>query len=210
VSLEQAAVDLVAYAHRLEADGLALGTSGNLSVRSGEQVAITPSAVPYKQLSPELICVVDIDGAIRHAPGKASTELPMHLAAYRATGATAVVHTHPPYATTLSTIVDELPAIHYLIAFLGGPVRVVAYATPGTEELAARVAAGLKDRTGVLLQNHGALTVGPSLDVAYEHNRLLEWLCALYYRARAIGDPRILTEEELRAMAEELRRYGSQ
>jgi L-fuculose-phosphate aldolase len=199
---------LVAYARRLERDGLALGTSGNLSVRSDELVAITPSAVAYDELTAELVCVVSRDGSRLEGAGRASTELPMHLAAYAATEATAVVHTHPPFATALSTVVDELPAVHYLIAFLGGAVRVAPYFTPGSDELAAAVAEGLADRSAVILQNHGALVAGPTLEKAYEWSRLLEWLCGLYWHARAIGEPRILAAEELSEMAAKLHDYG--
>ncbi len=132
----------------------------------------------------------------------------MHLAVYDAFDAVAVVHTHPPYATVLSTVVDELPAIHYMIAFQGGPVRVVPYARPGSEELAKLVTSGLEGRSAVLLQNHGALTMGPSLEAAYFRSWLLEWLCSLYYRALLAGEPRVLSDEELAGVQDLLRDYG--
>ncbi len=200
---------LVAGARRLRADGLAVGTSGNLSVRAEDLVCITPSGVEYEDLTPERISVVRPDGAPVEAAAEASTELPMHLAAYRETGAAAVVHTHSPYATALATVVEELPPIHYLIVFLGGPVRVAPYAPPGTDELAAAMSPALEGRSAVLLQSHGALTVGGSLQTAYSRTVLLEWLCALYHRARALGEPRLLSEEELGTVAESLRDYGA-
>lgn len=206
--LERERSELVDCARRLEHDDLALGTSGNLSVRVGDLVAITPSGVEYDKLTPELVCVVQRDGTPVETEAKVSTELPMHLAVYDATDATAVVHTHPPYATVLSTVIDELPPIHYLIAFEGGPVRVAPYAMPGSEELAKSVIVGLEDRSAVLLQNHGALTIGPSLESAYFRSWLLEWLCSLYYRALLAGEPRVLSPEELSAVEEMLRDYG--
>lgn len=206
--LERERKELVEVARRLERDDLALGTSGNLSVRADDLVVITPSGVDYDVLTPELVCVVQRDGTPVETEAKVSTELPMHLAVYDATDAMAVVHTHPPYATVLSTVVDELPPIHYLIAFEGGPVRVAPYATPGSEELAKIVIAALENRSAVLLQNHGALTIGPSLESAYFRSWLLEWLCSMYYRARLAGDPRVLTDDELSAVDELLRDYG--
>jgi L-fuculose-phosphate aldolase len=201
--------EIVAFARRLESDGLAVGTSGNLSVRAGEHVAITPSAVAYDSLTPEAVCVVTLDGAPVEAEAKPSTELPMHLAVYRRRDDPAVVHTHPPFATGLSTVLDELPAVHYLIAMLGGPVRVAPYLTPGSAELADAVVSALEDRFGALLQNHGAISVGSSLAEAYSRARTLEWLCEVYHRARLVGTPRILTDAELRAFAAELQHYGS-
>ena len=88
--------------------------------------------------------------------------------------------THAPHTTALATVVDELPAIHYMIAGPGGPVRVAPYATFGTDELAASVMHALAGRSAVLLRSHGTLTVGDSLEQAYWRSVLLEWLAALY------------------------------
>lgn len=206
---DQAAAGLVAAARRLGPDGLATGTAGNLSVRvAPDRILVTPSAVAYETLAPRQLCLVTDEGAVVEAgPHAPSTELAMHLAAYRATGAGAVVHTHSPFATTLGTVVDELPAVHYLVALLGGPVRVAPYATPGSAELAAGLATGLEGRSALLLGNHGAVTVGPTLHQAYQRAQLLEWLCALYYRARLAGEPRILGAEELARVGALLEHY---
>ena len=199
---------LVRYAVQLVADGLAQGTAGNLSTRAGEFVAITPSGIDCGELDASSICVVGLEGNLIEAELTPSTELPMHLGVYHQTDARAVVHTHSPYATVLSTLVTEVPPIHYLLAALGGPVRVAPYATPGSEELAASVARGLAGRSGILLQNHGAITVGNSVQEAYSRSLLLEWLAALYYRARLLGEPRLLSEEEIAKVAGMLRGYG--
>lgn len=193
------------HARRLRPDGLVVGTAGNLSVRTGDLVAITPSAVDYDELTPRLVCVVGIDGEIVEAERPPSSELPMHLAAYLTTAATAVVHTHAPYATALASVVDELPAIHYTIAELGGPIRVAPYATFGTVELAAAVTGALEGRSAVLLGSHGTLTIGDSLEEAYWRTVLLEWLATLYYRARLLGEPRLLGVDEVEVVAERLR-----
>lgn len=207
--LDQAGAELVAAAQRLGPDGLATGTAGNLSVRvAPDRILVTPSAVAYQALVPGHLCLVSDTGEVIDAgPHPPTTELPMHLAAYRATGAGAVVHTHSPFATTLGTLVGEIPAVHYLIAILGGPVRVAPYATPGSDELAAGMTAGLKGRSALLLGNHGAVTVGATLHQAYERAVLLEWLCALYYRARLAGEPRVLDSHELTRVGDLLAHY---
>ena len=196
---------IVQHAGLLRPDGLVVGTAGNLSVRTGELVAITPSSVDYDVLDPGLICVVGLDGEIVEAERAPSSELPLHLAVYRATDAAAIVHTHAPYATTLASVVDELPAIHYMIAELGGPVRVAPYATFGTDELAGSVMSALHGRSAVLLGSHGTLTVGDSLEQAYWRSVLLEWLAALYFRATLLGEPRLLPTGEIELVAARLR-----
>lgn len=200
--------ELCACARRMGPDRLAEGTSGNLSIRVGNLVAVTPSAVEYGRLEAEAACIVDLDGNRVEGTAAPSTELPMHLAVYRKTGAAAVVHTHSPWATAVSTVTGELPAIHYLLALLGGPVRVAPYATPGSEELGAQVVEALGGRSAVLLQNHGAVTVGPSLERAYWFATILEWTAALWSRAKLLGEPRILTPGELARAAEALAGYG--
>jgi L-fuculose-phosphate aldolase len=100
-------------------------------------------------------------------------------------------------ATALSCVVDEVPPIHYQMLALGGAVPVARYATFGTDELADAVVDALAGHTAVLMRNHGALSYGPDLDTAVELALLLEWACTLYWRARMIGDPRVLTDAEL-------------
>jgi len=199
---------IVRLAQRLRPDGLVVGTAGNLSARAGDLVAITPSGLDYDALAPELVCVVGLDGKPVEAELAPSTELPMHLAVYARTAAAAVVHTHSPFATAVACAQDELPAVHYLHAELGGSVRVAPYATFGTPELAQSMATGLEGRSAVLLANHGTITVGESLDRAYANSVLLEWLAALYARTRALGPARRLEDAELARVAERLVGYG--
>ena len=105
------------------------------------------------------------------------------------------------FATAVASTCPELPAIHYTIGFLGGPVRVVPYATFGSPELADGLRAALAGRHGALLQNHGAVTVGHDVEEAYERARLLEWLAELYYRSSRLGSPRLLSPAELDAFS---------
>lgn len=185
-----------------------VGTSGNLSARAGALVAITPSGLDYDDLRPDLVCVVGLDGAQVDGPLAPSAELPMHLAAYRHTDAGAVVHTHAPFATAVACVESELPAVHYLSGELGGAVRVAPYATFGTEELGQALAAALAGRTAALLASHGAVTIGDTPARAYERSLILESIAALYVRARALGTPRLIPEEELAALRARLAGYG--
>lgn len=198
---------VVQYAKRLRPDGLVVLTAGNISARSGDLVAITPGSFDYDRLTPGRICVVHLDGTSAEVLLPPSSELPMHLAVYRAAPeARAVVHTHAPYASALSTVVDELPALHYLIAQLGGPVRVAPYATFGSEELAESVANALEGRTAALLGNHGTIAYGETVEEAYSRTMLLEWLSALYLRSSLLGEPRLLAGEEIELVARKLSR----
>jgi L-fuculose-phosphate aldolase len=202
--------DLVGHGIRLLDDGLAIGTSGNLSLRLGDTVLITPSGIGYRDLKPDDMCAAGLDGAELDAPAPLSSELPMHLAVYAATDAAAVVHTHSPEVVALSAVRDELPAIHYTITGLGGPVRVAPYERFGSGRLAAAAVAALAGRRAVILRNHGAVCYGASLAQAYGRALLLEWLARVYRMACALGDPRILSERELAEVTAEARRirYG--
>jgi L-fuculose-phosphate aldolase len=193
---------LCEYGRRAFGTGLVIGSSGNLSVRAGDLVAVTPSGISLDRLEPEACPIVDVEGHLVEGELQPSSETPMHLAVYTATGAGAVVHTHSTFAAVIATTMTELPPIHYNALLLGGTVRVADYATYGTPELAANVREALKDRRAALLANHGGVTIGDDLDAAFEATRLLEWLCEVYVRARSIGEPRVLTEEQLSAVVQ--------
>jgi L-fuculose-phosphate aldolase len=208
VLLEEERTALVEYCRRMQADELTVGTSGNISVRNGEHIAITPSGAAYEDLTPASICVVDVDGAHVDGALEPSSEVPMHTAVYQRTDAVAVVHTHPLYASTLSVLIDELPPVHYMIALLGGPVRVAPYATYGSRELAENSVTAMEGRFGALLQNHGATTYGEHLGKAYTRSLYLEWVCRLYHQARLIGEPQLLTLEQLEEVGVALGTYG--
>jgi L-fuculose-phosphate aldolase len=208
--LQAAREDLVSYCGRLIADGLAVGAAGNMSVRVGDLVAITPSGIRYSEMVPAEICVVTLTGDEVEASETPSSELPMHLAVYAATNAAAVVHTHSAEVIALSTASDELPAVHYAIAGLGGPVRVAGYTRFGSAGLADAAVAALAGRSGAMLENHGAICYGRTLTEAYDRALLLEWLARVYRLACSYGQPRILTQAELDEVSAEAtrRRYG--
>ncbi|WP_405701648.1 class II aldolase/adducin family protein [Streptomyces sp. NBC_01383] len=208
--IEEAWGAVVATARRTAADGLVVGTSGNVSARVGSTVLVTPSGVPYDRLRPEDAVGVDLEGNQILGELTPTSELPLHLAVYRNTAAAAVVHTHAVHATAVSTLVAEVPPVHYAAALLGGPVRVAAYARYGTDELAANMLAALRDRTGCLLGNHGTVTYGATLDEAYDRTAQLEWLCRLWLAASAVPgrSPALLTPDQLSDVREALKEYG--
>jgi L-fuculose-phosphate aldolase len=181
-------------------DGLVLGTAGNVSIRVGDLVAISPSTVAYSEVTAADVCVVDMDGVVVTAADgrRPSSEVPMHLSIYRATEAGSVVHHHGIKSAALSTLFDVVPTIHYYVAQLGGSLRVAPYACYGSDALAAGVLSALDDRVAALMQNHGAVAHGATLDLAYKRAQLVEWLCAMYIEAASIGTPRELTDAEMR------------
>jgi L-fuculose-phosphate aldolase len=207
-AIEQARASLVRYGQRMAADRLAVGSAGNLSIRLGDTVVMTPTGINYDQITERNICVLDAEGVLLDGDGARSSEWPMHRRIYDLTDAVAVVHTHSPFAVAMSTVCDELPAIHYAILRLGGPtVRVAPYTTFGSDGLAGVAAEALDGRFAALLQNHGAVAYGDSIDEAYDRALLLEWLAEVYWRARLAGSPRILSDAELDEVREAARRH---
>jgi len=198
-------------ARRLAAAGLVTGTAGNISARSGEAVAITPTGAQLATLDAGDVTVVGLDGELLGGTLAPTSELDLHLGVYAAHGAGAVVHTHAPVATALSCVLDELPCVHYEMLLLGGPVRVAPYATFGTPELAEVVLEGLEGRSAVILANHGTVTHGADVAGAVRATELLEWAATVYWRAAQIGEPRVLGPDDLQAVAEAAvaRKYGT-
>ena len=188
---------------RLAATGLVTGASGNVSVRSGDLVAVTPGGMMLDRMEPADCPVVNTAGQWVDGDRAPSSETPMHLALYEATPAAAIVHTHSTYGAVVATTMSELPPIHYNTLLLGGVVKVAEYATYGTPELAENVRTAMAGgKRAALMANHGGVTIGRDLEEAYENARLLEWLCGVYVRAKTIGEPRVLTEEELAKVVE--------
>jgi L-fuculose-phosphate aldolase len=195
--------EVIRYSRRMVDDGLITGTAGNISLRVAGGLLITPSAVPYDTLGPADLCLVDHDG--HAAPGttrEPSSELHLHIAAYAAApDAAAVVHYHGLKSTAVATTRDRLPVIHYYAVRLGGAVPVVPYSTFGSQSLADGVGQALQQNKAALMANHGAVTVGRTLEEAFANALLLEWLCDLYIESSALGEPRVLTDDEIHQVA---------
>ena len=188
------------------------GRTGNLSVRTGDQFAVTPTGVPYDSFGREDVPVMTLDGeqtAGRMAP---SSEVPMHTHIYRHDEPGAIVHTHSPWATTLAVMGEPLPPIHYMIVAVGKSVPVADYAPYGTEELALNVVEAMEEAesSAVILANHGLVVTGEDLSTAVENTQNVESLCRLYCQSRAFGEPNELPEHELDTAIAKFEEYGQQ
>src|SRR5947209_17161679 len=138
---------VAAASWRLSDEGLVLGTSGNVSQREGDTVAITPTGAVLSELEAGQVVLVDLAGSPLGGEFEPTSELDLHLGVYRRYRAGAVVHTHARMATALSCVLDELPVVHYQMLLLGGPVRVAPYATFGSSELAEVTLEALQERS---------------------------------------------------------------
>jgi L-fuculose-phosphate aldolase len=196
---------------RLASSRMVPATAGNVSVRVGDRIAITPTGASLADLTAAQVSVVDREGRLVLGAFEPSSELGLHLGIYREHGAGAVVHTHAPACTAVASVRDELPCIHYAMLGFGGAVPVAPYATYGSAELAANVVAALAGRSATLMASHGAVTYGPTLAKAFEAMELLEWACDLYLRTLPLGEPRVLTPEQTQAVVtvSREREYGT-
>jgi L-fuculose-phosphate aldolase len=193
----------------LSRTGLVVGTAGNVSVRVDDHIIISPSGVDYEHLQAHDVGVHDLAGAAVDAKLAPSSELPLHLAIYRAFNHRVVVHTHAVASTALSVVADEVPASHYYTALFGGGVRVAPYATFGSDALARNVTAALQDRSAALMGNHGAALVGDDLAKVLSQVAYLEYICDVQLRVFAAGQPaHLLDAEEIERVRVGLSGYG--
>ena len=196
----------------LLAKGLTMGTGGNLSqlCADGETVAISPSGVPYGDVTPADVPLVTLDGEQVAGDLDASSETPMHTALYRRRDDVGgVVHTHSPYASTFAALGDPIPASHYLIAFAGDEVPVAGYDRPGSEALGERAAETIGTAyDACLLQNHGTITVGETAEAAFEVALMVEYCARIHYQAISVGEPIILPDEEVDHLRSLFEGYG--
>lgn len=202
---------VVEVCRALDAAGMMPNKSGNVSCRTVAGFLVTPSGVPYAEVTPALLVELPLDAVQEPAKGpRPSSEWRMHRAIYQARpGVEAIVHTHSPRATALACAGQGLPAFHYMIALAGGDVRCMPYATFGTDELAGHALRGLEGRRAVLLANHGVVTVGTSPRRAMAVAVEVENMAGQYLDLLAAGlPPRVLGEEEMAAVLAKFEDYG--
>lgn len=202
---------LVAAGREMSATGLSQGTSGNLSARTPEGFLITPSGVPYQELAPEMMVPMDVQGGWS-GDWKPSSEWRMHADIYRERPeAEAIIHTHSPHATAFSTLRQDIPAFHYMVAMTGGStLRCADYATFGTQELSGAMLVALEGRKACLLANHGVICFERSVEKALWLAGEVEMLARQYILARQAGTPIILDDEEMARVLELFKSYGKQ
>lgn len=209
--LAQARRDVARTAREISRLGLVRGTAGNVSARDPAtgHITITPSAVPFESIRPQDIAIVDRRGKVVAGRYPPSTELPMHMILYdHRPWARGIVHTHSVYATAFACLGQEIPPAHYLIAFIGSRIPVAPYAPYGTAELGRRAVEALGDCRAVLLQNHGVVTVGRTVAEAQTLAEIVEYTAEVCYKARAIGAPVLLSDDELTRLRAQFETYG--
>ncbi|MFD1453903.1 MULTISPECIES: L-fuculose-phosphate aldolase [Oceanobacillus] len=210
--LKEEREQIVAYGKKLIESGLTTGTGGNISIYHPEEdlMAISPSGIDYFQTKPEDIVVTKLSGETVDGDRKPSSELDMHRIFYqRRKDIRAVVHTHSTYSTALATLRWDLPASNYYLAIAGGNnVKCADYASFGTWDLAEKAYEAMQSRYACFLANHGLLTGAIDLPNAFSIAEEIERCAETYYRAKSIGEPVLLSDEEMEFMLEKFQTYG--
>lgn len=191
------------------------GRAGNVSARlrtaAFDGFLVTPSGMDYESTSEEDVVALDLGGSVRDALArKPSSEWRMHADVYRArTDASAVVHTHSMFATTLACLGRAIPAFHYMVAVAGGrDIRCAPYARFGTQELADAVLPALDGRKACLLAHHGTIALGDTPAAALRLAAEVEALAEMYWRVLQIGEPILLGDAEMDGVLEQFRTHG--
>ena len=204
---------IVEYGKKLITEKLTTGTGGNISIYLPEEevMLISPSGIPYFETKPEDIVLMDLQGNIVEGERKPSSEYDLHSIFYaNRPDVRSVVHTHSEYATTFACLQQEIEPLHYIIGSVGEKVRCCEYKTFGTRELAEEAFRFIHEDNGILLGNHGVLTIGSDLASAFGVAKDIEFLAKLDYRARCIGTPKLLKQEQMKEVLEKFETYGQQ
>src|ERR671918_2213133 len=192
--------DIVEVGRRLYARGYTASNDGNISVRlDHERLLMTPTAVCKGFMSPEMMCITDLDGRKLQGDRDPSSEMQMHLEVYRQRqDVQAVVHAHPPIATgfAVAGIPLDRAVLAEVVTTLGS-VPIAEYATPSTKELPDAVSKYIKAHDGMLLANHGALTVGADLFSAYYKMETIEHFAKISLVARLLGRENLIARGEV-------------
>jgi L-fuculose-phosphate aldolase len=195
---QESRLALLDASRRLVELGLNRGTAGNASVRCGENILITPSALPVAEMSEEDMVLLDTEGKVLKG-GKPSSEWRFHRDIIQArTEISAVLHMHSTYATTIACLRRSVPAVHYHIAIAGGDsIRCTPYSVFGEQNLSDLALEALQERKACLLGNHGMIALGKDLSDALSVALEVEFLCEIYWRTLQAGGPQILTEQQM-------------
>jgi L-fuculose-phosphate aldolase len=203
--------DIVEVGRRMYARGYTASNDGNISVRlGGDRLLMTPKSVCKGFMTPDMMCITDLDGRKLQGDRDPSTEMLMHLEVYRQRpDAQAVVHAHPPIATGFA--VAGIPLNRAVLAEVLttlGSIPIAEYATPSTQELPDAVRKYIKAHDGMLLANHGALTVGTDLYSAYYKMETIEHFAKISLVARLLGRENLIAREEVERLQELRGTYG--
>ncbi len=206
---------IIEYSLKLNSTNLSPLRSGNISLRSKEDdvegYLITPSGKKYDTLKPEDIVFLGLNEEVedKTSDNKPSSEWRFHRDIYlKKKEAKAIVHAHSPHATAVSSHGKPIPPFHYMIALAGGEdIKCADYATFGTEELSNNVIDALENRRACLMSNHGQVAFGKDLDDAFELAQELENICHQYTIALKLGNPKILSFEEMKKVLDKAKNY---
>jgi L-fuculose-phosphate aldolase len=206
---------VVATAREMNALGINRGKSGNVSARwrdgGFDGYLVTPSGMPYASIAAADVVPMPIAGE-PDASGtrRPSSEWRFHRDIYRARpDAQAIVHTHAPFATSLACHRRGIPPFHYMVAVAGGDdIRCAPYATFGTQALSDHAVAALEGRRACLLASHGMIAIGASLATALALAVEVETLSEMYWRARQLGEPVLLSAAEMDVVIAKFETYG--
>lgn len=207
-----AAVDLrlqlLSASKKLLDHGLNRGMSGNLSVRHGDHILITPSAMTVAKMTPADLVCMDLSGNVL-SDGKPTSEWRFHCDILSSRlDVNAVIHTHSVFATTLACLRKDIPSVHYMIATAGGnAIRCAPYALFGEQILSEYALSALEGRKACLLANHGMIALGSDLEDALAVTIEVEFLCELYWRTLQVGGPHILTSQQMHDVKEKFVDY---
>lgn len=202
---------LVEYGKQMLSEQLTTGTGGNLSIfiREDNVMLITPSGIPYHQTTEADIVLMTLEGQVLEGNRKPSSEYDMHRIFYqKSQDINAVVHTHSEYATVFACLQEDILPLHYIIGSIGNRIRCCAYETFGTAKLAEVAYEAMKEDKGILLGNHGVLAIGADLASAFSVAKDIEFIAKLYYRAKSIGQPILLNEDQMAAVIDKFGTYG--
>lgn len=205
---EELRAQLIQTARMMNEQSINSGSSGNLSVRQDNGMLITPSGIPYSELSVDDIVAVASDGQV-DAFARPSSEWRFHHDIYtHRPDVQAVLHAHPSYCTTLACLRRDIPAFHYEVALAGGNnIRCAHYATFGTQDLSDSVIEAMQDRTACLIENHGVICTGDTLEKALALAINIEFLARAYCQCLTIGKPHILSDDEMVRVADQYANY---
>lgn len=202
---------VLATARAMNEQGLNRGAAGNVSVRAGEGFVITPTGMAYDACTAEDMVRMGWDG--QAAPGRRpSSEWRFHRDIYEARPeAGAVLHAHSPFAVALACQGLAIPAFHYMVARFGGvDISCADYATFGTQALSDALLTALAGRCGCLMAHHGMVVFGADLAATLALGIELESLCEQYWRVLQLGEPRLLSREEMARVLVKFQDYGRQ
>jgi len=202
---------VVEFGKKLITNHLTTGTGGNLSFynRSEGLIAIKPSAVDYFKMRPEDVPLVTSEGEVVEGDMVPSIEIRFHLDLLNfREDVNAVVHTHQVNATTIACMNWELPAVHYLVGFSGDKVPLAAYAPIGTQALSDNILSAIGNYNACLMANHGLVTLGKDLKSAFSVAEELELVSKIYIQCKSMGDPVLLSDEDMAVIAEKFKTYG--